>query len=269
MGVLKAGGLSWNLEVWGVRSAVPPVLFLHGFTGRAAGWRTFASRFESKRLCYAPDLPGHGSTGAPPPGFGLVEAAGAIRGICEVLAVRSAAVVGYSMGGRIALHLALAAPRLVDRLVLVGASPGIEDASERAARRDADDAWARRIEEDYEAFVGAWLAQPIFAEGPALLPERREALRREKLSHDPAGLAAALRAFSVAEQAPLHPALETVTAPVLWVAGEMDAKYRAIAESMAARMPHAEARIIAGAGHAPHLDTPDRFLSAIAPFLEG
>jgi 2-succinyl-6-hydroxy-2,4-cyclohexadiene-1-carboxylate synthase len=170
------------------------------------------------------------------------------------LAPPSFALAGYSMGGRIALALALAAPSRVSRLTLIGASPGIADRGERRARRAADEALADRIEgEGIEAFVFSWSSSPLFAGQP---PAVAAAARAMRLSQSPAGLAAALRGLGTGVMAPLWDRLPSLSMPVDLVVGARDAKFRAIAEQMAAAVPQARLHVVAGAGHAVQLEAP-------------
>ena len=161
---------------------------------------------------------------------------------------------GYSMGGRVALAYTLARPGRVRRLLLVGASPGLADPSERRARRESDERLARRIERDgVEAFAREWAALPLFAgQSPAVA----EVARAERRRQTPSGLAAALRGLGTGVLPPLWDRLGELMVPVMLVVGERDSKFRAIAERMASRLPSAELTVIAGAGHAVHLEAP-------------
>ena len=165
------------------------------------------------------------------------------------------ALAGYSMGGRVALHAALALGSRLDRLVLIGASPGIADAGERATRRTADDALADRIEAiGVEAFAREWASLPLW-EGQ---PERvAAAANADRLRNTPAGLAAALRGLGTGVMDPLWEALPSLEVPVTLAVGERDEKFRAIAERMAAVLPRAEIAVVEGAGHAAQLEQPD------------
>jgi 2-succinyl-6-hydroxy-2,4-cyclohexadiene-1-carboxylate synthase len=168
---------------------------------------------------------------------------------------------GYSMGGRIALHAALARPRLVERLVLVGASPGLADVTQRAERRAADEALADRIERDgLEAFAAEWAELPLW-EGQA---ERvRAAANADRLRNTAAGLAAALRGLGTGVLPPLWDRLGELTMPVTLVVGERDAKFRATAERMAERLPAASIVVVPGAGHAAQLERPELVAAAL------
>ena len=171
------------------------------------------------------------------------------------------ALCGYSMGGRLALAAALALPARVERLVLAGASPGLADPAERAARRAADEALAARIEADgVEAFVEAWGAQPLFAGQPRGIADFA---RADRLRNTAAGLAAALRGMGTGTMEPLWDRLGALRMPVTLIAGERDAKFRAIAERMASAIPQATLVIAPGAGHAVHLEAPQVVAGAL------
>ena len=196
-----------------------------------------------------PDLPGHGLAAQRTASFPACTAY--LRALADGLFT----LAGYSMGGRIALATALAHPGKVERLVLVGASPGIADERERAQRRQADDALAERIEHiGVEAFAEEWGAQPLFAGQPERVAAAAHA---DRLRNTPQGLAAALRGLGTGVMEPLWDRLGELTMPVTLLAGERDEKFRAIADRMAERLPHAEVHVVPGAGHAAQLERPD------------
>ena len=179
------------------------------------------------------------------------------------------AVLGYSMGGRVALHLALAAPERVASLVLEGASPGIADGDERRQRQEADWALAARIErEGIGPFVDYWEALPLFASQRRLPDGVQAGLRAGRLATVPLGLANSLRAAGAGAQEALHERLGALAMPVLLIAGEWDEKYRQLMGEMAGYLPRPRMAIIEGAGHAAHLEQPERFATAVAGFLE-
>ena len=196
-----------------------------------------------------PDLPGHGDAALRPASFAACTA------YVRALGGERFALAGYSMGGRVALHAALSLGDLVSRLVLIGASPGLADPAERAARREADDRLADRIEAiGVEAFADDWGAQPLFAGQP---PHVAAAAHADRLRNTPTGLAAALRGLGTGVMEPLWDRLGELRIPVTLIAGARDEKFRAIADRMAAAIPDARVEIIEGAGHAAHLERPD------------
>jgi len=233
------------------------VVLLHGFTQTRQSWRRTAAGLRGRYRVLSPDLPGHGMAAARRP-----VSFSACGAYVRALGGERFALGGYSMGGRIALAAALALPGQVERLVLVGASPGIADPAEREARRRADDALAGRIEAiGIEAFAAEWGAQALF-EGQ--LERVAAAAHADRLRNTPAGLAAALRGLGTGVMEPLWERLGELAAPVTLVVGERDPKFRAIAERMDAALPRSRVVVVAGAGHAVQLEQPDAVAEAIA-----
>jgi 2-succinyl-6-hydroxy-2,4-cyclohexadiene-1-carboxylate synthase len=188
-------------------------------------------------------------------------------GVCVRDVARTAperfALAGYSMGGRLALGVALALPERVERLALIGATAGIENPAERARRREDDERLAREIEAlPIEEFARRWADQPVLAGQP---PEVCAAAHADRLRSTPSGLAAALRGLGTGVMTPLWDRLGELSMPVTVMAGERDAKFVAIAERMAAAIPRAELVIVPGAGHAAHLEAPEFVAHALAP----
>ena len=240
-----------------VTGAGPRLVLLHGFTQTGRSWDAVAPLLAARHTVVAVDAPGHGGSGTI--AADLWESA---RLVGE--AGGEADYVGYSMGGRIALHLALAAPRLVRRLVLVGAPAGIDGDGERRERRAADEALAASIERDgVEAFLERWLASPLFATlppGAAALDSRR--------TNTAAGLASSLRRAGTGTQEPLWDRLGSLAMPMLAVAGEHDAKFTALARRLGAAWGGpARVAIVEGAGHAVHLERPAAFVEEVERFL--
>jgi 2-succinyl-6-hydroxy-2,4-cyclohexadiene-1-carboxylate synthase len=233
----------------------PTLVLLHGFTQTRQSWRRVIAELGGRRRALAPDLPGHGNAAARPASFA------ACTGYVRALGGERFALAGYSMGGRIALHATLALGDRLDRLVLIGASPGIADPAERAARGAADDALADRIEAiGVEAFAREWAELPLWQGQPERV---RAAAYADRLRNTPSGLAAALRGLGTGVMEPLWEALPSLAVPVTLAVGERDEKFRAIAERMAARLPRAEIVVVEGAGHAAQLEQP----AAVAALL--
>jgi 2-succinyl-6-hydroxy-2,4-cyclohexadiene-1-carboxylate synthase len=238
------------------------VVLVHGFTQTGRSWAPVAESLHRRRPdleIVTPDLPGHGGRGGhdgePIDLWDTAAVVGTDGG--------SATYVGYSLGGRVVLHLALARPDLVTSMVLVGATPGIEDDGERAQRRAADDALADHLELiGVEAFLDEWLSQPIFATLPL---ERAD--RAGRSGHTAAGLATSLRTCGTGTQTPLWDRLAEITAPTLVVAGTLDDKFTTIGRRMAAAIPDATFAGIGGAGHSVPLEQPDSLADAIAAWL--
>src|SRR3954451_22087366 len=223
---------------------LPTLVLLHGFTQTRQSWRRTARALAARYRAIVPDLPGHGQAASRTASFDACAA--------YVRALAPATLVGYSMGGRIALHAALQVP--VERLILVGASPGIKDPTERAQRKQADDALADRIETlTIEAFATEWGSQPLFAGQPERV---RAAAYADRLRNTPHGLAGALRGLGTGVMEPLWDRLPQLTVPVTLITGERDEKFGALAGAMQQRLPNATHVVIPNAGHAAQLEDP-------------
>jgi 2-succinyl-6-hydroxy-2,4-cyclohexadiene-1-carboxylate synthase len=235
----------------------PTVVLLHGFTHTGASWDPVVSALGERYRALAIDIRGHGSASGREPV--------ALEGVLEDLAAVAPdrfTLVGYSMGGRIALHAALALPERIERLVLIGASPGIADPAEREARLRDDERLAGEIESmSIEAFARRWAQTPVLAGQP---PDVLAAAHADRLRNRPAGLAAALRGLGNAALPSLWERLGEIRIRVALVVGERDEKFRAIADQMAAGLPAAEIIVAPGAGHAVHLEAPACVASVIA-----
>ncbi len=234
----------------------PPLVLAHGFTQSGAAWGPLPTLLGDQRPILTVDLAGHGGS---PVARDLPEAAhrlGRDGGWGTYF--------GYSLGGRVALHLALAQPDLVAALVLLGAHPGIEDDDERADRRQADDDRAGHLEAiGLAAFLDEWLAQPLFA---GLPPEADQ--RAERLANDPTALAATLRNLSTGRQVPLWDRLPALGMPVFVLAGERDDKYTRLGRQAAAAIgANATFESVPGAGHAAHLEQPAFVAQRVRAFL--
>ncbi len=256
---------SWGTTV--TKATRYPVL-LHGFTGSAASWgeRLVDGLSGAGLTPVLVDLPGHGrDAGRHDAASFTLEAA--LARVAEA-GGWPADLVGYSMGGRIALHFAAAHPERVRRIVLESASPGLADGEERQARREADAVLAAALERDgIEAFVDRWEAQPLFESRARLDPERTARERALRLRNDPRSLAAALRGLGTGSLPTLWERLGEIRAPTLLVVGALDRKFVEIAERMARRLPHAQLVVVPGAGHTVHLERPDAWLAAVTRFL--
>jgi len=223
------------------------VILVHGFTQTADSWDPMIDALPRDTDTVAIEVP---------EGLDFLSTASGIgaRG-------GPGTYVGYSMGGRLCLALAVERPDLVKELVLVSASPGIADERERNTRRIADERLALDVERDgVDAFLDRWLDQPLFASLPrevARLDERRRTNTVDRITHQ-------LRALGQGAQPSLWPALGQLTMPVTLVTGAYDRKYTDLAAQMAAAIgEHARTVVIPGAGHALQLEKPEALAAVL------
>ena len=263
---IPVNGIDLNVEE---RGRGEPLLLLHGFTGSATTWRALSGALDGWR-CIAVDLIGHGASDAPADAarYSMESCVAVLVALLDALGVGRLPVLGYSMGGRIALQLAAAAPERVSALVLEGASAGIDDPAERAERVASDHELADAIERDgLPAFVDRWERIPLFSTHTRLPADVRARLRAQRLANRPHGLANSLRGMGAGAQTSLWPRLNALTMPALLIAGADDAKYSNMAGAMADRMPTAGVCIVPDAGHAVHLERPEIFSDRVKEFL--
>ena len=254
-----------------------PVVVLHGFTGSAQAMGPLTERLAVGERpgpalrVIAPDLVGHGGSDSPDDlAIYRVEAmADQVAALADALSWETFHLVGYSMGGRVALTLGCVSPQRLRSLTLIGASAGFADPVERRSRAEADQARAERIATDFEAFVDEWMADPLFAGQAALGEAHLRAARAQRLASNPAGLARSLTAGGTGAMEPLHERLADCDTPTFLIAGANDAKFCVIAAQLAAGLPRSAVARIDGAGHAAHLEQPDATAAAIADFIAG
>jgi 2-succinyl-6-hydroxy-2,4-cyclohexadiene-1-carboxylate synthase len=228
------------------------VIFLHGFTHTGRSWEPVVAGLGERYRALTPDIRGHGAASDVEP-----VSLEAVIGDVEALAPFPFTLVGYSMGGRIALHVALALPERVARLVLIGASPGIADPDERAERRSADGRLADEIERStIDGFANRWGSKPLLAGQPSWVGE-------DRLRNTAGGLARALRGLGTGALPSVWDRLGELRMPVVLVVGERDQKFRAIAKEMAAAIARADVVVVRDAGHAAHLEAPDAIAAAV------
>jgi 2-succinyl-6-hydroxy-2,4-cyclohexadiene-1-carboxylate synthase len=266
---MEIDGLRLHVEL---RGQGPDVVLLHGFTGSTRSMASVAQGLAGRFRTLSIDLVGHGRSEAPHTAerYAMSRCVEQVAGALDALIAKRAHLLGYSMGGRVALALCAARPERVASALLVGASAGIADPDARAARRRADEALAERIERDgVPAFVDAWMAQPLFeTQHRRLSAAALTAAREQRTDNRAPGLANALRGMGTGAQEPLHASLASVRVPVCLAVGEEDDKFRALAADLAQRMPTSRIETIPAAGHAAHLENPAAFLGAARHFFE-
>jgi 2-succinyl-6-hydroxy-2,4-cyclohexadiene-1-carboxylate synthase len=237
----------------------PTLVLLHGFTHTGRSWDAVIAALGERYRAVAPDIRGHGAASDEEP-----VTLEAVIGDVDEAGGEAFTLAGYSMGGRIALHVALALPQRVERLVLIGASPGIADPHERIARRQADEHLADEIERlSIEEAAERWesAAADVLGGQP---PKVREAARRERLRNTATGLARALRGLGAGALPALWERLGELQMSVTLVVGECDEKFREIAREMAGAIPDADVFLVPGAGHAVHLEAAEAVAGRLA-----
>jgi 2-succinyl-6-hydroxy-2,4-cyclohexadiene-1-carboxylate synthase len=263
---LERNDVRLNYEVIGEGS---PVTLLHGFTQRGRSWHEVVEKMPAGWQWIVPDLRGHGDTRVRPGAPHTMDACMAdLLMLWDHLGVSRSHLVGYSMGGRLALHVAAAHPERVLSLLTIGAHAGLaEDA--REGRRRGDEAMAHRIETDgLEAFVNYWSSLPLFAglerRGPAFLAQ----VRAERMNNKAGGLAESLRGMGAGAMRPIWDKLALVKCQCTVVAGQLDHGYVASARRLAESVPSGRVVVVQRSGHTVHQERPEAFARLLQAHLE-
>jgi len=246
----------------------PPLVFLHGFLGSGKSWRDIAETFAENYYCIAPDLPGHGENVNldihAPLDFDTIT--NWLSGLLDEMDYgkrRLYNMVGYSLGGRVALHFATRFPKRIHSLILESANAGIIDETERARRMDEDSARAESIlKGGMSTFVENWYRMPLFASLNSN-PEKLSAIKEAAKKNDPRWMAKVIRELSPGSQIPLWDSLSNLSFPVLLIAGEKDEKYVQVIHKMAEQIPFAQKNIVPDAGHNVHAEQPEKYVELI------
>ncbi|RHW33277.1 2-succinyl-6-hydroxy-2,4-cyclohexadiene-1-carboxylate synthase [Lysinibacillus yapensis] len=262
--IIQARSIRVNVRIWNDEME-QTIVMLHGFTGSVATWEKVAFYLPDKRIV-AIDLVGHGKTESPEntANYTMEEQVLILEELFQQLNLNQFILLGYSMGGRVALSYTAAFPKRVQQLVLESASPGLKTEDERIARRKADAELANRIEQHgVEAFVNQWENIPLFATQKNLPLETQQAIRTERLSQIPTGLANSLRGMGTGSQKSLWPSLKELIVPVTLITGELDEKFCKIAVEMQALLPIAQYFLVKNVGHAIHVENPLEFATIV------
>lgn len=245
-------------------SSQPSILWLHGFLGRCQEFEPVVQQFQSEFYCIRIDLPGHGQTQWVGD-YSIDRTAQAIVQLVTDLSLSSSIIAGYSMGGRIALHLALNFPELFPIAIVASASPGLQTTAEQQARWQQDVALADRLEANYPQFLRDWYEQSLFAsfkQHPSF-----DAIFQQRSQQQPAELAKCLRGMSTGRQPSGWAQLATHRHPLLLLVGDGDRKFVTINQAMASLTPTAQLHIIPDSGHVIQVEQPDAMAKQIAAFL--
>lgn len=264
---IATNGIFLNVEVTGDG---PIVVMLHGFTRDARAWEPVLPALEGYRVVRV-DLIGHGKSDAPEDAarYTMEHAVDDLLALMHHLHVEEYALVGYSLGGRVGLHLAAAAPERLWALVIESASAGIEDPAQRAARVESDEQLAQSIfAGGIEAFADRWQAQALFASQASLPADVLSEQRRQRIENSPTGLANSLRGMGAGAQQYILDRLEVIEAPSLFLAGALDTRYAGLAPVLASKVRGATHAIIEDAGHTTHLEQPEAWSRLVRDFLD-
>lgn len=251
--------------------AGPPLLLLHGFTACTSNWSPLVEALAPKYTVITLDLPGHGRSTAPsdPAAYAMPAVARHINALLDHLHHPTPHLLGYSMGGRLALYMALHFPHRWRSLILESASPGLAQSSQREARVRQDEALAAFIEQQgIEAFVARWQALPLFATQKNLPPATQETHRALRLQNNPHGLANSLRGMGTGVQPSLWHQLPQLALPTLLIAGALDHKFVTIAGQMHRLLPDSQLVVVPHAGHTVHLEQSQAYAHLIGQWLQ-
>jgi len=249
----------------------PAIVVLHGFTGSGAAMETLSGRLAAHHTVVSIDLLGHGVSSSPrdPNRYRAGCLADDVLHVISEMSLDQPGLVGYSMGGRLALFLACTRPGAIEKLAVIGVGPGLSGERVRAERVAADEALASRIEHDgVAAFVEEWMSRPLIAEQSGEGEAAWKEARARRLEQNPAGLTGTLRGFGQGTMPQLTGALAALAVPLLAVAGSEDERYLDQAKELVRLVPHGELKIITGAGHAPHLVAPAATATQLEAFFE-
>jgi 2-succinyl-6-hydroxy-2,4-cyclohexadiene-1-carboxylate synthase len=249
----------------------PTLLFLHGFLGSCHQFLPVMERLAQAFHCIALDLPGHGQTQVlgEAQAYGMAQTAQGIIQFLDQLNINKTHLVGYSMGGRLALYLALQFPERFDRVILESASPGLATETEQSQRRLRDQQLAQQLAnlgpDDLPQFLHQWYNQPLFAS--LHHHPHFEKIWYQRLQNNPQQLAQSLRYFGLGAQPNLWPHLAQNQVPLLLLVGELDPKFIAINQQIQTQCPLSQLVIMAGCGHNLHLENLVPFGDQIQRFI--
>jgi 2-succinyl-6-hydroxy-2,4-cyclohexadiene-1-carboxylate synthase len=244
---------------------LPVITFLHGFLGSSADWQTIAEALCDRYCCLLLDLPGHGQSELTADEFYLMPAtAGLVVASLSQHQIPTSYLYGYSMGGRLALYLAIHFPQLFPQVILESASPGLILETDRLARRQRDWELADRLEQNFSQFLQDWYAQPLFTtfkQHPQFAQIFAQRSRQQ-----PTLLAKSLRHMGLGMQPNLWPDLANVLMPLHLIAGAQDGKFVAMQQAIQQCCPQASLQIVENTGHNVNWENPAAIVREISGF---
>lgn len=262
---IQVRGIELHVAIQGEEN-LPAIVFLHGFTGSTASWREITKLLKGNYQTIAVDLTGHGKSTIPEDidRYSMDQQVEDLETLFTELSLDRFILVGYSMGGRVALAYTVRHSRRVSTLILESSSPGLKTEEERKERQAADRRLAERIlTGGLHAFVDFWGNIPLFASQKSLSEEKQLAVRNERLSQSEIGLANSLQGIGTGSQASYWKSLGAVNLPVLLITGELDTKFVNISREMQRNFPNVRHETIEHVGHAIHVEKPATFATMI------
>lgn len=257
------GEMTYSYDIVGEGEAV---LLLHGFTGSKKSWKDLKAALANDYKVITIDLPGHGSTSTIP--VTMEQCCDHLSVFLKAIKVEQAHIIGYSMGGRVALSFAMMYSDQVASLTLESSSPGLATGEERRTRRANDEKLANRIlEKGLKTFVNFWENIPLFDSQKKLPLETQQRIRTGRLNQRPEGLANSLKYMGTGAQPSWWQNLSEINFPTLLIVGELDEKFVRINERMARNIKKVQFEIVKEAGHAVHLEKPKQYEKLIVHFL--
>lgn len=270
---IKINGLAVNIISPSFKVSInkTPIIFLHGFTGSASDWEYVMENIDDQCFPIAIDLPGHGKTEVSDiANVYLIDSINnIISTIIEKLEISKVVLLGYSMGGRVALSFAAQYPLKIKAVILESSTAGIDNADERDKRLLCDLELAEKIENiGIETFIKYWVGLPLFKSQKSIPQEKYQEIVKEKLNNNKKGLANSLRGFGTGKMTNLWYKLEDLSFPCLLITGSFDKKYEKIASKMKNQFPYSVHEVVESVGHNVHLEKPKEFIKLVNNFLE-
>ncbi|MBU8879862.1 2-succinyl-6-hydroxy-2,4-cyclohexadiene-1-carboxylate synthase [Bacillus sp. FJAT-29790] len=263
-------GIRYHVDKWSSQSLDSPLLLLHGFTGDSAAWREFEPQWKRHSNTITVDIIGHGKTDSPldESRYDIESMASDLHKLLKEMGIEQTDLLGYSMGGRLAITFALKFPKMVRKLILESSSPGLETEREREARRIQDEQLAWRIQEyGVNGFVEYWENIPLFQSQKRLPENLRKKIRMQRLNNSQVGLINSLKGMGTGSQPSFWEELDQLNIPTLLITGSLDEKFCRIADKMIEKLKKGEWVSITDCGHAIHVENPEIFGTIVSEFL--
>ena len=255
-------------ETHGTKEKSPAILMLHGFLGNSKDWNEVTETLRKKFFCVLPDLPGHGRTmPLADSDYTMQSAAQSLLAVLNREKIKQCFLVGYSMGGRLALYMALTYPEYFSKLILESASPGFKTEKECEARVESDGIVVNRLKtQTMHEFITNWYSHPLF-DSIRQDREKFEKLLKSRSENNAEALSKSLKLMGTGAQPPLWDVLPDLNLPTLLIVGANDNKFKSVALEMAERSAAISLATIQSAGHNAHFERPQEFLIELEKFL--